>query len=165
MRVEIQYSHNPHHIDHVWLAIDIGHGLQMRAALNTLSRRNRDAGFESRIRVGILRSTWEQLPEMGVFDTAPHDYSRAEERANIFYEYRDQKQMEVLFAEKTAKALLVEVWGDIYARNQIGIHQIHSRRASCAVSDDITGRDGALKYYYAPERTAELLLLKFCGQP
>ena len=152
-------------MDHVWLTLDIGHGLEIRASLNTLSRRNRDAGFEPRIRVGMLRSTWDKLPESGVFDADPLDYSILEQQANIFYEYRDQKQMEVLLPEKTKRSILVEIWGDIYAHNHIGIHQIHSRRASCAVSGDMAGRDGALKFYYAEENACELLLFKFCGQP
>lgn len=152
-------------MDHVWLTLDVGRGVEMQASLNTLSRRNRDAGFEPRIRVGILRSTWEKLPAPGVYETGPHDYSSVEAEANIFYEYYDQKQMEVLFAEKTRDALLVEVWGDIYARHHFGIHQIHSRRTSCAVEEDIKGRDGAVKFYYAKENACELLLFKFCGQP
>ena len=152
-------------MDHVWLTLAIDHGVEMRASLNTVSRRNRDAGFEPRIRVGVLRSTYEQLPAPGVFEAAPLDYSDYEHRSNIFYEYHDQKQMEVLFIEKTRLAVMVEVWGDIYARNHAGIHQIHSRRASCAVSDDILGRDGALKFYYTEQNVCELLLFKFCGQP
>ena len=98
-------------------------------------------------------------------ETGPHDYSSVEAEANIFYEYYEQKQMEVLFTEKTKDALLVEAWGDIYARHHFGIHQIHSRRTSCAVAEDVTGRDGAVKFYYAQENACELLLFKFCGQP
>ena len=152
-------------MDHVWLTLAVGRGVEMRAALNTISRRNRDAGFEPRIRMGMVRSNWEHLPEPGVFEAGPLDYSLLETQANIFYEYYEQKQMEVLFIEKTNRAVLVEVWGDIYARNHYGIHQIHSRRASCGVADDMTGRDGALKFYYPEEKACELLLFKFCGQP
>jgi len=152
-------------MDHVWLTLDIGHGLEMRASLNTVSRRNREAGFEPRIRLGLVRSVYEELPPPGVFEAAPLNYADHETRANIFYEYKEQKQMEVLFAEKAGRAVLVEIWGDIYAHDHIGIHQIHSRRASCAVAGDITGRDGALKFYYAEEKECELLLFKFCGQP
>lgn len=152
-------------MDHVCLTVEVGHGVEMRASLNTVSRRNREAGFEPRIRTGMVRSTWEQLPETGVFESHPHDYAALEHEANIFYEYYDQEQMEVLFVEKTKRAVLVEIRGDIYVHNHIGIHQIHSRRASCAVGDDITGRDGSLKFYYAEEKACELLLFKFCGQP
>jgi hypothetical protein len=152
-------------MDHVWLTLDIGNGLEMRASLNTVSRRNREAGFEERIRTGVLISHYDQLPDVGVFEAGGLDYAEHEQRANIFYEYYSQAQMETMFAEKTKRALLVEIWGDIYARHHIGIHQIHSRRASCAVSDDIIGRDGALRFYYAEENACELLLFKFCGQP
>lgn len=165
MRAEIEYSPDPDRIDHVWLALALDHAAQMRAALNTLSRRNRDAGFESRVRVGILRSTCGQLPEPGIFECGRFDYADIEKQTNIFYEYHNQKEMETLLVEKSGRAILAEIWGDIYAHRHVGIHQIHSRHASCAVAEDIAGRDGALKFYYAEENACELLLFKFCGQP
>ena len=73
--------------------------------------------------------------------------------------------METLLTQKAGAAILMEVWGDIYVHNHAGVHQIHSRRASCAVDQDIVGRDGALKFYYREEQASEMLLLKFCGQP
>ncbi|HWB60985.1 MAG TPA: hypothetical protein VG733_15930 [Chthoniobacteraceae bacterium] len=165
MRVEPQYSHNPNHMDHVWLTIGVGLGVELRAALNTLSRRNRDAGFEPRIRMGVQRSVYENLPEPGVFECRVLDYGVVERQANVFYEYFDQNQMETLLVEKANRAVMVEVWGEIYAHNHIGIHQIHSRRTSCAVEQDIIGRDGAVKFHYVEDHASELLLFKFCGQP
>lgn len=165
MRAEIEYSSDPARIDHVQITLSFEQAWEMRAALNTISRRNRDAGFESRVRVGVLRSTYEQLPRIGIFECDRFDYADLESEANIFYEYRDQKEMETLLIENAGRAVLAEVWGDIYAHRHIGIHQIHSRRASCAVAEDIRGHDGALKFYYAGENAAELFLFKFCGQP
>ena len=72
-------------MDHVWLTLDVGHGVEMRASLNTVSRRNRDAGFEPRVRVGVLLSTYEELPEPGVFEAGALDYAGHEQHANIFY--------------------------------------------------------------------------------
>lgn len=161
----MEYSAIRHSSDHVHLVVTPGEGVQVHVALNTLSRRNRDAGFEPRIRVGILRESYAELPASGVFDAGSLDYTSLEQQANIFYEYYGHEAMESLLIEKTGRAILAEIWGDIYARNHFGIHQIHSRRTSCAVPENIVGRDGALKLYYAEENTGELLLFKFCGQP
>jgi hypothetical protein len=162
---EVEYSPDPHRIDHVQITLAIGHATELRAALNTISRRNRDAGFEPRIRVGVLRAIYEQLPEPGIYECDGFDYAEIESRENIFYEYREQREMESMLIEKAARAIMVEVWGDIYAHRHVGIHQIHSRRTSCAVAEDVMGRDGALNFYYAEENASELLLFKFCGQP
>ncbi len=58
----------------------------------------------------------------------------------------------------------MEAWGEFYVRNHIGLHQVHSRRASCSVLKDYQGRDGAIRFYFQ-DGTAEMLLFKYCGQP
>ena len=161
----MEYSADPERTDHVQLILALDDTVELRAALNTISRRNRDAGFDPRIRAGVVYSVWEVLPESGVFECDGLDYAQIERTVNVFYEYHDQKEMESLLIDKSGRAILAEVWGDIYARKHMGIHQIHSRRASCAVAGEISGRDGALKFYYAEENACELLLFKFCGQP
>ena len=72
-----------------------------------------------------------------------------------------------MLVEKAESAVRIEIWGELYARKKMGLHQIHSRRASCAVPEDKVGSDGALKFFFEadPDRFAELLLFKFCGQP
>jgi hypothetical protein len=137
----------------------------LRAAVNTLSRLNRDAGFDSRVRTGIVRETYAELPARGVFPCDRFDYTEIEGKANVFYESHDRPEMEALLLSRADTAILVEAWGDIYTHNHVGVHQIHSRHASCAVAQNIVGRDGALKFYYEAEKASELLLFKFCGQP
>jgi hypothetical protein len=44
------------------------------------------------------------------------------------------------------------------------LHQIHSRRASSAVPEDLRGRDGAVRFYFDEDQRSELALLKFSGQ-
>jgi len=161
----VEYASTPDRIDHIWLTFTLDYSVEMRAALNTISRRNRELGFDPRIRLGVIKQVYEELPAHGIFECDGFDYATLEEHANIFYEYHNQKEMNVILLEKIARAILVEVWGDIYAHRHNGIHQIHSRRASCAVAEDIIGRDGALKLYYMDENASELLLFKFCGQP
>ena len=162
--VQIEYSPYENRVDHVWITLQVSEHGYMRAAVNTLSRLNRDAGFDGRVRVGIVRETWEQLQETGVFECERFDYADIESRANVFFEHHTKQEMEILLTTKAEAAVLVEVWGDIYAHNHVGVHQIHSRRASCAIGEDIIGRDGALRFYYREANASELLLFKFCGQ-
>jgi len=70
----------------------------------------------------------------------------------------------IYLAEKTGRAIFIEAWGEFYLRNHLGIHQIHSRRASCSVLKDEIGRDGAIRFYFGNDATAEMLLFKYCGQ-
>lgn len=74
-------------------------------------------------------------------------------------------EMETLLVEKTSRAIFIEAWGELYLRNKPGIHQVHSRRASCSVPQDYVGRDGAIRYYFKDTGIAEMLLFKYCGQP
>ncbi len=165
VHAQIEYNTDERRIDHVWITLEVPQTGLVRAAINTLSRLNRDAGFDSRVRVGIVRKTYEELPESGVFYCRRFDYAEVEKAENVFYEHHDRASMESLLTTLASEAVLVEVWGDIYAHAHVGVHQVHSRRASCAIFQDITGRDGALKFYHEAEKACELLLFKFCGQP
>ena len=52
--------------DHLWITMDPGLSLRVTISVNTLSLRNQDAGFDPRVRVGIVQGTWEHLPERGI---------------------------------------------------------------------------------------------------
>lgn len=163
--MDIETNINPARIDHAWITLDIGGGDRFQIAINTLSTRNRDSGFDSRIRVGILRGVWTELPAAGVFDSAGLDYLEIEKCNNVFYEHCGRLEMEQMITRKSGEAILVEAWGEVYIHLLPGIHQVHSRRASSGVPEDIVGRDGGLKYYYSDDNRSEMLLFKFCGQP
>jgi hypothetical protein len=152
-------------IDHFWITIGMGQSESLRIALSTHSRQNAAAGFDPRVRVGVVPSHWRELPKPGVLACRGLDY-REIEAANpvTFIEY-ERTALEDLLAEKAGRAVFVEAWGEFYFRNQSGIHQIHSRRASCSVLQDYIGRDGAIRFYYGIDATAEMLLFKYCGQP
>jgi hypothetical protein len=60
-------------------------------------------------------------------------------------------------------AIWIQAWGAIYLRDRLGIHQVHSRRASHSVRTNYIGRDGALRFYN-PDHTAEMVLFKYSGQ-
>lgn len=163
MGAEVEEHDNPDEVDHVLIHMDMGGELVV--AVNTLSKRNRLAGFDSRVRVGMVKGTWDALPALGAEICEGMDYADIEARTNVFYEHRERKELENLLMECCSQACVLEVWGAPYRHRRQGIHQIHSRRASCAVAEDITGRDGVLKFYFEEGHVTLMLLFKFCGQP
>ena len=159
-----EVAENPDDADHIHLTMEVPPFGRLRAAVNTFSRLNRDAGFDARVRMGIVPAPYEKKPEPGLEELPGQDYAQLEAILPIAYESYDREPLAALLMEKMKRAVRAEVWGELYAREHLGIHQIHSRRASCAVALDLRNRDGALKLYY-PDGLSELLLFKFCGQP
>jgi hypothetical protein len=154
----------PANIDHFWITLSTGTGEPIRIALSTRSRQNAGGGFDSRMRVGIVPSTWNELPVAGLVKSTGLDYHALENVSPVSYVEYERPALELLLTQKTSKAILIEAWGELYVRTHLGIHQIHSMRASCSVLRDYLGRDGANRFYFAEAR-AELLLFKYCGQP
>jgi hypothetical protein len=154
----------PANIDHFWITVDVGTHGPIRIALSTHSRQNAAAGFDPRIRVGIVTSTWSALPSTGIEKFAGLDYETIEAASPVSYVEYERPALEILLSDKTKRAVLVEAWGELYVRTHVGIHQVHSMRASCSVARDLVGRDGALRFYF-PNGNAALLLFKYCGQP
>lgn len=155
----------PSNIDHFWITVGMGSGEPIRIALSTHSRQNAAAGFDPRVRVGIVASAWRELPAAGMTGCRGLDYQEIEAAGLVTYIEYARPALEALLAEKAGRALFIEAWGELYVRNHLGIHQVHSRRASCSVLQDYKGRDGALRFYYGDNATAEMLLFKYCGQP
>jgi hypothetical protein len=155
----------PANIDHFWITVGTGGGEPVRIALSTHSRQNAAAGFDPRVRVGIVASAWRELPSPGMVGCCGLDYQQIEAADPVTYIEYERSALEALLAEKTGRALFIEAWGEVYVRNHLGIHQVHSRRASCSVLQDYKGRDGAIRFYYGNEATAQMLLFKYCGQP
>lgn len=152
-------------IDHFWITIGMGSSEPLRIALSTHSRQNAAAGFDPRVRVGIVASAWTELPAPGVTGCRGLDYREIEKTEPVTYIEYDRPALETLLTEKTGRAVFVEAWGEFYSRDHAGIHQVHSRRASCGVLRDFVGRDGAIRFYFGGDATAEMLLFKYCGQP
>ena len=161
--VEMEQSEDPLRVDHVWITLEAPPFGRIRAAINTLSRFNRDAGFDARVRVGIVTGTWDEKPENGLVEEPGQDYAMIEAALPVTYEFYEHEALAELLVTKAKSAVRAEVWGELYVQDHLGVHQIHNRRASCAVTRDLKGRDGALKLYYA-DNTTELFLFKFCGQ-
>jgi hypothetical protein len=161
-RVEV--ADDPRRIDHVWITLDAGLEMPIAIAINTFSRQSLDAGFDPRMRVGILREKWLALPSPGVRELAGFSYADYETREDVTYAYYERTDLEALLLTAARGCLVAEVIGTPYHRRRIGIHQIHSRRASCAKPEEWPGRDGALRFYFADGNEAQWLFFKFCGQ-
>jgi hypothetical protein len=155
----------PANIDHFWITLGVVGGEPIRIALSTHSRQNAAAGFDARVRVGVVTSVWSELPSKGIAGSHGLDYHEIEAAAPVAYIDYERSTLEALLSEKTGRAIFIEAWGELYVRNHLGIHQVHSRRASCSVLQDYRGRDGAIRFYYGDNATAEMLLFKYCGQP
>lgn len=154
----------PANIDHFWITLSVGSGEPIRVALSTHSRQNAAAGFDPRVRVGVVTSTWSELPRAGMAGCRGLDYHEIETAEPVVYIEYERSALEALLAEKTERALFIVAWGESYIRNHLGIHQVHSRRASCSVLQDYKGRDGAIRFYFAEAARTELMLFKYCGQ-
>lgn len=166
LSARVEESHNPRFVDHVWITVDTGGGPQWLLSINTLSIRNREAGFDPRVRVGLAREEVEFAPPRGLERLSHYDYSAVEAKQNVFYEHYEREALEKLLLETARTSDLVQAWGAPYHRRvHPGLHQIHSRRASCAVAEDIVGLDGGLRFYFRERKECTLMLLKFCGQP
>ena len=163
--VAVEQNEDPAKVDHVYLNVEAPPYGRLRVAINTLSRLNRDGGFDARVRVGIIKSTYTEKPASGLEECAGLDYAKQEEKHNIAYETYEPAALSEMLVTKMKAAIRAEIWGELYATDHIGIHQVHCRRASCAVTTDLKSRDGALKLYYPQDNLAEAFLFKFCGQP
>jgi hypothetical protein len=153
----------PANIDHFWITIGFGSRDPIRISLSTHSRQNAAAGFDPRIRLGIVASSWTELPRAGLEKSPGVDYRAIEQASPVTYVEQARPALEILLADKANRAAFIEAWGELYVRTHIGIHQVHSMRASCSVPRDFVGRDGAIRFYF-PDGQSELLLFKYCGQ-
>lgn len=154
----------PANIDHFWITIGTGSGEPLRIALSTHSRQNAAAGFDPRMRVAIVAAVWTELPPPGLVKSQGLNYRQVEATSAMTYTEYDRPVLETLLTEKTGRAIFIEAWGELYVRNHLGIHQVHSMRASCSVLRDFVGRDGAIRFYFSEDARTELLLFKYCGQ-
>lgn len=160
---QIESGIDPPKIDHVWITIHAGQIGRLRVAINTRSLKHLADGFDPRMRIAVIAETWEKLPPTGVFPATTLDYAELERAHPVVYREMERPTLEKMLRARTDRATCIEVWGALYLRDRLGIHQVHSRRASCSVRSDHIGRDGAIRFYF-PDKTAEMMLFKYCGQ-
>jgi hypothetical protein len=137
---------------------------RVRAVINTVSRLNELAGLKPEVRLGLQTVPWEEKPETGLTESSVMSYSAVDVAHAMEYQDYDSASLGNMLVERARTAVRMEVWGDLYASDHLGVRQIHSRRASATVKEDLSGRDGALRLYY-PDNRSEIFLFKFHGQP
>lgn len=150
--------------DQVWITMEAPPYGRVRAVINTVSRLNELAGLKSEVRLGLQTVPWEEKPETGLTEASTMSYSAVEATLPMEYQDYDSSALGEMLMARARSAVRMEVWGDLYASDHLGVRQIHSRRASPTVKEDIAGRDGALRLYY-PDNRSEIFLFKFHGQP
>ena len=163
--VAIEQDSDERKIDHVWITVRAGEVGRLQISLSTSSRQSRALGLDSRVRLGIISSAWSELPVAGVREARGIDYAAIEAETQITYTPFERRALEEFLVERARRAVFVEAWGEFYVRAHIGIHQVHSRRASFAVARDVIGQDGAVQFYFPQPNRREMLLFKYAGQP
>jgi hypothetical protein len=163
MNVKMEPSALPDRSDHVLLTLDVPPCGSVTLSVNTLSRLNRNANFDPHVRVAIVKTSYAGMPEPFIEEAMGLGYATVEAQFHPRWESYERDPLADLLMAKARAALRIEAWGEIYRAQHLGLHQIHSRRASCAVKTDIIGHDGALRFYL-PEGHAAMFLFKFCGQ-
>ena len=162
--VVVEEEQDERKIDHVWITVRAGEFGRVQISLSTCSRQSRALDLDPRLSVGTITSAWNELPLAGVREITPLDYRILESVQNVDYTPHQRVAIEEMLVARARRAVLVEAWGEFYIRSHVGVHQVHSRRASLAVPRDIIGRDGAVQFYYRDPDVREMLLFKFAGQ-
>ncbi|MFQ3577426.1 MAG: hypothetical protein SNJ52_00225 [Verrucomicrobiia bacterium] len=162
----IEESPEPERVDHVWIDLDVGLEDALVINVNTLSRKNLLGGFDPRVYAARIYQSSVSKPAVGLRTSALLEYEELARGPNLFFEPLSRLEMESLLLDFAGRAIGLEAWGELYRTKggQVGIHQIHSRRASCAVGTDLRGHDGGLRFHFGDGRAAVMLLLKFSGQ-
>jgi hypothetical protein len=163
--VIVETNTDPQKIDHVWIELRAGDHALLQITLNTRSWKSVMAGFDPRVRLGIVTSTRTELPLAGARVSEPLDYATIYTAQPVDFSPHERAALEKLLVKKAKEACFVQGWGEFYVRAHRGIHQVHSRHASFAHPVDHQGKDGAVAFYFAKDRRRELLLFKFAGQP
>ena len=131
---------DPAKVDHFWITIRARNFGWLRISISTWSLKHAADGFDPRMRVGVFPSTWSELPASGVFPADGLNYADFERASPILYREMERPALEELLAAKARRAIFVEAWGALYLRDRLGIHQVHSRRASCSGAIFLPGR-------------------------
>lgn len=167
LQARVEESRHADRIDHVWITMHCGFSPRILVSVNTWSMRNHEEGYDGRVQMATISGSCDHFPPRGVERMEPFDYGGIEASTNVFYEHKTRVEAENLLLDLCQRADHLEAWGMPYhQRKSPGLHQIHSRRASCAVKEDHRGRDGGLKFYgKGPDNIWWVMVLtKFCGQ-
>jgi len=163
--VELESAEDPLLQDRVWITVEAPPFGRLRCSVNTLSRLNRDAGADEKVRVAIMTSTWSERPAINFEEVNGLDYAVIQAQIGLTFEAHEPAALREMLFSRAKIAVRAEVWGELYATESLGVRQIHCRRASAGSKADPKNRDGALKLYFAQDNAAEMFFFKFAGQP
>jgi hypothetical protein len=155
---------DPARIDPLWIVLEVPPFGRLRAVINTHSLAARNAGLDERMRIAVVPLSWTEKPAPTLNEDPGQDYAKIAAALPGAFDPMERGALAELLTERAKRAQRVEVWGELFATETLGVRQIHSRRASAARPDGLENRDGALKFYFAEENAAELFLFKFDGQ-
>lgn len=162
-QIELEDSPFPDRVDHVWITVQVPPCGTVLISVNTISRLSRLAGFDPRVRVGVVSGKWTEKPEAFLDEHEGLNYREFEAEHKIDYQPYEHDPISELLVARGKAAIRIEAWGELYRRDHLGMHQIHSRRASSAVRQDVVGKDGAIQFYL-PDGTREMYFFKYSGQ-
>jgi len=154
-------------VDHFWIQLDCGLEESVQVSVNTLSARSAAVGVDSRLRLARLDLADDDPPQVGVGELDSCDYTDFESAGELDFGPCDREEVTRILVLSCRAASYLYAWGEPYRRaGPLGIHQIHSRRRSAAVENDVIGHDGGLRFYPSLNRSAKstLVLFRFCGQ-
>lgn len=163
--VELEEDADPLRNDRVWITIEAPPFGRLRCSVNTCSRLNRDAGADDKVSVAIMTSNWTERPPTQLEEMNGLDYAIISAQVGLTFEPHEPAALREMLVTRAKSAVRAEVWGELFATDTLGVHQIHCRRASAGQKKDFKSRDGALKLYYAQDNAAEMFFFKFAGQP
>lgn len=162
-QVRIEPARSDLNTDHVWIDVDSGSTGTIRMSVPTFSRKNLLAGYTPAIHLRQFRlPPPDPHPTPGIYPVARSNYADLETPNAPPIREMSRSEMEDLLLREGRSAALVEAVGHLYSRDHTGLHEIHSRRASCAVTRNVSDRDGWICFHHASHSL--LLLIRFCGQ-
>src|SRR6187397_1155377 len=103
-------------VDPLWLTIEVPPYGRLRTVLNTTSRANRDAGFDGRVRLGIVAGTWTEKPAPALNEDRGQDYVKISAAFPVTFQEYERDELAALLTERAKKAVRAEIWGDLYAQ-------------------------------------------------
>ncbi len=163
LRSEEESGPDPQKNDHLWLTVRAGEIGEIRIALTTWSVPSLAAGVDPRVQLAVVSTRWTALPPAGISPGGRVDYEAICRDTGFSFRPHDAASIVREIVGRFSRAIFAEAWGELYVREHVGIHQVHSRRSSLALPTNVLGRDGALRLYF-DGGDAELVMLKFNGQ-
>ncbi len=104
--VAVEREEEERKVDHVWIEVRAGEFGRLQIALSTCSRQSRAAGFDPRVRLGIIESRWTELPRAGLRNAIPLNYAHIEAAHAVRYDAVARADLEMLLVGKGRRVVV-----------------------------------------------------------